>query len=314
MPIWKKSEGQTVRVDVLLFDHFSNHCLANAVEPLRAANDLSGETVFEWEFLSLDGAPVVSSSGMEIATHGRLYQHSGDMLFVIPSYGFRTHSDTLSWAGLRMAAQRYGALVGFDTGAWLMAAAGLLDGRRATIHWEELEAFAEAFPEVEAVRERYVMDGDRITCTGAMAAFDLVLALIADLKGEALRQDVSTLFMSEGRDGVAPKDRPVAQAVSLMQAHLEEPLPIGDVARRVGLSHKALEARMKSVLGRDASAGVSPPTDGLGPKAGVGNNAECGRDIGAVWVSGCHCVDAGVSGGVWDESAGAAGVVCAFGA
>ena len=249
MPIWKKSEGQTVRVGVLLFDQFSNHCLANAVEPLRAANDLSGEAIFEWEFLSLDGDPVVSSSGMEIATHGRLYQHAGDMLFVIPSYGFRVHSDTLSWAGLRMAARRYGAIVGFDTGAWLMAAAGLLDGRRATIHWEELEAFAEAFPEVAALRERYVIDGDRITCTGAMAAFDLVLALIADIKGEALRQDVSTLFMSEGRDGVAPKDRPVAQAVALMQAHLEEPLTIGDVAKRVGLSHKALEARMKAVLG-----------------------------------------------------------------
>lgn len=249
MPIWRKSEGQTARVGVLLFDQFSNHCLANAVEPLRAANDLSGEPLFEWEFLSLDGAPVISSSGMEIATHGRLYQHSGDMLFVIPSYGFRAHSDTLSWAGLRMAAQRYGALVGFDTGAWLMAGAGLLEGRRATIHWEELEAFGEAFPEVDAVRERFVMDGDRITCTGAMAAFDLVLALIADLKGEALRQDVSTLFMSEGREGVAPKDRPVAQAVAMMQANLEEPLPIGELARRVGLSHKALEARMKAVLG-----------------------------------------------------------------
>ncbi|WGI21786.1 helix-turn-helix domain-containing protein [Amylibacter sp. IMCC11727] len=249
MPIWKKSETGTVRVGVLLFDQFSNHCLANAVEPLRAANDLTGSSVFEWAFLSMDGAPVKSSSGMEIAASGRLFQHSGDLLFVMPSYGYRAHSDTLSWAGLRMAAQRYGAIVGFDTGAWLMAAAGLLDQRRATIHWEELDAFAEAFPDVDVVRERHVMDGDRITCTGGMAAFDLVVELIADLKGEALRQDVRTLFMSGGRDGVAPKDRPVAQAISVMQAHLETPLAIADLARHVGLSQKALEGRMKAALG-----------------------------------------------------------------
>ena len=249
MPIWKKSDGQTVRIGVLLFDQFSNHCLANAVEPLRAANDLSGEVLFEWKFLSLAGSSIISSSGLEISTRGRLYQHSGDMLFVIPSYEFRSHSDALSRVSLRMAAQRYTALVGFDTGAWLMAAAELLEGCRATIHWEELEAFAEAFPDVNVVRERFVIDGDRITCTGAMAAFDLVLALIADLKGEALRQDLSTLFMSDGRERVGPKDRSVAKAVAMMQANLEEPLLIGDLAQRVGLSHKVLEARMKAVLG-----------------------------------------------------------------
>ena len=178
MPIWKKSDGQTVRIGVLLFDQFSNHCLANAVEPLRAANDLSGEVLFEWEFLSLAGSSIISSSGLEISTRGRLYQHSGDMLFVIPSYEFRSHSDALSRVSLRMAAQRYTALVGFDTGAWLMAAAELLEGCRATIHWEELEAFAEAFA-AEQVCELKDVD-HQILMTGK--SFYLVTCFLAPMR------------------------------------------------------------------------------------------------------------------------------------
>nr|WP_323777734.1 helix-turn-helix domain-containing protein [Amylibacter sp.] len=252
MPFWKKSSAPTLHVGVLLFDHFSNHCLANAIEPLRAANDLTGEHLFEWQFLSLDGKPVVSSSGLQIAPHGRLGGHRGDMVFVMPSYAYHSHAGAATRAALRAASHRYRVMAGFDTGAWLMAAAGLLAGRRATIHWDELTAFAERFQDVEVLRERFVIDGDRITCTGAMAAFDLVMTLIAEKKGEALRQDVASLFMSDARArGISgrAKDRLVAQALDLMQEHVETPLRIGDLARRVGVSQKTLEARVKAVLG-----------------------------------------------------------------
>lgn len=249
MPIWKKNVVGTARIGVLLFDQFSNHCLANGVEPLRAANDLTGEVIFDWQFLTVDGKPVTSSSGLEVRPHSRLDVQSGDILFVMQSYDFQSHSHAANHAALRAAVRRYPVIVGFDTGSWLMAAAGLLNGRKATIHWEELEAFAEAFTDVVAVRERFVVDEDRITCTGAMAAFDFVLSLISELKGEALRQDVATLFMSGGRESGGPKDRCVADAIGIMQANLEEPLPIGELAKRVGLSQKMLEARMKSVLG-----------------------------------------------------------------
>jgi transcriptional regulator GlxA family with amidase domain len=253
MPNWKKSSSGTIQVGVLLFDQFSNHCLANAVEPLRAANTLSRQVLFEWVFLSLDGKPVFSSSGLEIGPKERLDAQSGDMLFVMPSYAFLGHAVPTTNSALRAAARRYKTIAGFDTGSWLMAAAGLLAGRRATIHWEELAAFAEQFQDIEVLRERFVIDGDRITCTGAMAAFDLVMELVADRGGEALRQEVASLFMSDDRaQGFSvrrAKDRLVAQSLAMMQENLEAPIPILEMARKLGVSQKILEVRVKGVLG-----------------------------------------------------------------
>ena len=139
-----------------------------------------------------------------------------------------------------------------------MAAAGLLDGRKATIHWEEIGRFGEAFPQVEVLRERQVLDDDRITCSGALAAFDLVLEMIGARHGQALRLEVATLFMSPEATG--PQDAPlargrtVARAVALMQANLESPLSIAALARAVGRGQRDLEARMRAELGATPQA------------------------------------------------------------
>ena len=259
MQSWEKQNAapqRSQRVDLLLFDDFSGLCLANTVEPMRAANQLSGRRLYEWRFVSVDGAPAMSSSGMTVATepmHG-----PGDMLIALPSYRFVGHATPMVLRALRAAADRYRYLAGFDTGAWLLAAAGLLNGRRATIHWEELARFEETFPEVEALRKRHVIDGSRITCSGAQTAFDLMVELIGATHGPALRLEVATLFMSPEATG--PQDAPlargksVARAVALMQEYLEEPLPIGEVARRIGRSQKDLEARMQHELGAGPQA------------------------------------------------------------
>lgn len=239
---------------VLLFDGFSNHCLANTVEPLRAANTLSGRTLYKWQFLALNAGPVTSSSGLQVSPHDRLGNVSGDLLAVMPSYGFRDHGGWRTQASLRAAAQRFRIVAGMDTGSWLLAEAGLLDGHRATIHWEELTGFSERFPEVETCRERYVIDGDRITCSGAMAAFDLVMHLIGRDHGQALALEVAQLFMTRDSarshmGGAGSASAFVNKALALMQEHLETPLPIPEIARRVGRSQKALESRMRADLG-----------------------------------------------------------------
>ena len=252
----EKLNAAPQQVDLLLFDDFSGLCLANTVEPMRAANQLSGRQLYDWRFVTVDGAPATSSSGMTVAVEplGR----KGDMLIALPSYRFIGHATPMVLRALRAAAGRYRTLAGFDTGAWLLAAAGLLDGRRATIHWEELARFEEAFPEVDAQRKRHVIDGDRMTCSGALAAFDLMGALIGATHGPALRLEVATLFMSPEATG--PQDAPlargksVARAVGLMQEHLEDPLPVPEIARRVGRSQKDLEARMQRELGAGPQA------------------------------------------------------------
>lgn len=239
---------------ILLFDGFSNHCLANTVEPLRAANMLSGRTLYDWQFLTMGGRNAQSSSGLQVAPHKRLGEASGDLLAVMPSYGFQSYTGWQIQAALRAASNRFPALAGLDTGSWLLAEAGLLDGHQATIHWEELTGFEERFPDVNAVRERFVIDRDRITCSGAMAAFDLILHMIGRDHGQALALEVSQLFMTRDSarshsGGAGAASRVVNRALAVMEENLEDPLPIAEIARLAGRTQKALEARMMGDLG-----------------------------------------------------------------
>lgn len=249
------------QIDVLLFDEFSGLCLANTIEPMRAANRLSGRDLFSWRFLTLDGGAVTSSSGMQISADDAVSRCSGDMLIVMASYNYRQMATPHLGRGLRAAAARYGALAGFDTGSWLLASAGLLENRSATIHWQEIDEFAEAFPDIGVVRERFTIDGNRITCAGALAAFDLLLDLIGQRFGQILRLEVSSLFMSAEATGTAAAQglaaaggRHVSKAISLMQANLEHPLSIATIAPETGKSQRWLETRIHERFGATPQA------------------------------------------------------------
>ncbi|CUJ99019.1 Carnitine catabolism transcriptional activator [Ruegeria denitrificans] len=241
------------RYNILLFDGFSNHCLANMVEPLRAANSLSQQTLYVWRFCSLDGKPVQSSSGLVVTPHGALHDHSGDVLAVMPSYGYLSLDTRATTRALLGAARAHPQVAGLDTGSWLLARAGLLDDHRATIHWDELSRFEEAFPAVDVVQERFVIDGNRLTCSGAMAAFDLASALIRRDHGPLLSMEVAHLLMS--RNAVDPyalplksEDTLVNRALAVMQGNVETPLTITDVARKIGCSQKKIEMRVQAEL------------------------------------------------------------------
>ena len=255
MPIWSKTDAAPQDVAVLLFDRFSNLCLANAVEPLRAANFFAGRPVYRWRFVTLDGSPVASSSNIPIATEDRLRPgEGGDLLIVLASYDYRRHATAKCAAALRQAARDFKVVAGLDAGSWLMADAGLLDGREATFHWTEIDNFAERFPDVTARRVDFIVDGDRITCAGGATALDLMLFLIAARHGEALRLDVVGLFQPDTQPSALAlrpgRSRTVARAIALMRSALEDPLPIGEIARRLGRTQRDLETRFK----RDISA------------------------------------------------------------
>lgn len=240
-------------IDILLFDNFSNHCLANTVEPLRAANTLSRQKLYEWRYLTLDGKSAESSSGLKISPHDALGNGRGDMLIVMPSYGVRDLDTRVTAQHLKKASCHYNTLAGFDTGSWLLARAGLLERHRATIHWEELSSFEEAFPNLEVLRERFVIDENRITCSGAMAAFDVIMHLIERDQGALLTIDVAQLLMTgeAARSyAISPNSsgRMVDQALHVMQENLENPLTIIALARRVGASQKLLELRMRDQI------------------------------------------------------------------
>lgn len=244
------------QIAILLFPRFSNLCLANAVEPLRAANDLSRKPLYQWHFIGLDAGPVRSSSGLPVTPEMALSDLAGaDYLCVMPSYGHRDFARAPILRRLRAAAARSGALVGMDTGSLVLAAAGLMDGYRATSHWDVLTEFEESYPEVTVVRDRFVIDRDRLSCGGATTTMELMLEMIATHHGPMLSLDVAALFMhGEGRGsgphlpGVAG-DRVVRAAAALMRRHLEQPLPIPEIARHLGLSQRGLEQRCRAAAG-----------------------------------------------------------------
>lgn len=249
MPYSKNPYRVPTQISILLFDRFSNHCLANVLEPLRAANDLSSQQVFEWNIVVLGGQRVRSSSGLRLEADAQLADMRGDILMVMPSYGFLTHANVTSSRALRAAARRFDILAGLDTGSWLLAEAGLLDGYRATIHWDELDRFSERFSDIDVQKEAVIYDRDRITCGGASTAFALAMQMIEKQHGAALRLRVEHLFSGAYAQRPVRRGGIAARAVDLMRAHIEEPLQIAQLARQLGRSQKHLEQQMLARLG-----------------------------------------------------------------
>lgn len=247
MPDWTKDAKGIEDITILLFPRFSNHCLANAVEPLRAANELLNREAYRWRFVTLDGAAVTSSSGLPVLPEVALANHpGGDALFVVTSYDAPALASAKTRQALRAAAGRFRLLAGLDTGSWLLAHAGLLDAHRATIHPAELAAFSEAFDTVEAVPDRFVHDGNRITCGGAMTAFDLVLDMLRRGHGEALRLDVAAFFLEPSIRPAPPllthqaASPLLASALAAMFAEIEAPVAIPTLAKRLRVSDRTL--------------------------------------------------------------------------
>jgi transcriptional regulator GlxA family with amidase domain len=252
---WIIPNTGTASFTFVLFDQFSNQVFANALEPLRAANTFLRRKAYTWRIVSLDGQPVASSAGMTVIPDGALdITATGSALILLPSYGYREIATTTLSRLLRAAATHFDALIGLDGGAWALAVAGLLDGREATIHFDEFNEFAETFPAIDAKRERWIDDGDRLTSGGATTAFEMMMHLITRTHGTALTLRIASLFAAA--DTKTPSlleppggDRRIRKALSEMEAAIERPLPIAEIARRAGCRQKDLERRFKRSLG-----------------------------------------------------------------
>lgn len=254
--------AQTETLAFLLMPGFSNLCLANAIEPLRAANQIAGKPLYRRRLATLDGAPVASSSGITVAPDCALAQLGRcDVLFVVSSFDYQALADRAAANALRRAARQADALGGLDTGAWFLARAGYLEDRRATIHWQELEIFAEAFPEVEVSADRFVQDRGRITSGGATTALDLMLKRIRETHGAALAFDLMGFFIYDAErtaDGpqrgarsasFAARAPEILSAIDAMEETLETPPPVAEIAARAGCSRRGLERSFLRHLG-----------------------------------------------------------------
>jgi transcriptional regulator GlxA family with amidase domain len=173
----------------------------------------------------------------------------------MPSYGHTAHATPATLAALRACAPRHQMMVGLDTGSWLLGAAGLLDGYKATSHWDILGSLAERFPNIDVVEDRYVIDRNRASCGGATTTLDLMLALIGRAHGATLALNVAALFMHGERDprldpqARLPDDRILRAAAALMRRHIEQPLALSEIAKRLHMDQRRLQRICKEKAG-----------------------------------------------------------------
>lgn len=264
MSIFNAVEDETappLAVDLLVLPETSLLSLAAVMEPMRGANRVAGRRLFDWRLWSTDGTTPESSSGLPIAVGGPFEPGAvGDALIALSSFNVDRHAGRDVLGLLRRAARAGAEIGGVEAAAWMMARAGLLDGRRATTHWEDLDAFAAAHPEIDVRPDRFVVDGPRFTTGGASPALDLMLHLVRARHGYAIALDVASLFIYDQASGPEDPQRQVSlgrlgwreprlrEAVAIMEASLGEPKPVGEIAAAVGCSPRRLEELFKARL------------------------------------------------------------------
>lgn len=241
--------------------------VASTLDPLRSANRHLGREAFRWRVVSPDGRAVRLTCGIELPSTGPLAAAEGaEALIVIAGFRQAEVATRGLIRDLARIAPRFRALGGIDAGAWVLARAGLLDGQRATVHWEDLEDFAAAHPGVEVVPDRFVISGRMVTAGGAAPAADLMLHLIRARHGAATALQVAGSFITTARDGAEPqvaapappntpgRDPRVAAAIARMEARIDAPEPTAATARAVGLTARRLETLFRAELGMGPGA------------------------------------------------------------
>ena len=246
-------EGST-HVGFILLPDYSMIAFANAVETLRMANYISRRTLYRWTVVSPGTESAVASNGLAMDTTGDAASLAGcDMVFVCGGVNIRSHVGEPVRRMLRQCAATGVPMGGLCTGAFALASAGLLDGYRCAIHWENLAAISEEFPRVRFSSEVFILDRDRMTCSGGTAPLHLMLHLVRASHGPKLVMDISEQFLVERLrassdrqripqpECIGPGYQHLTEAAEIMAANIEEPLPLGELASAVGLSLRQLE-------------------------------------------------------------------------
>ena len=251
----------TARVAFYLVPRFSMMAFSSAVEVLRMANQLSGQPLYTWTLVSSDGRAVEASNGLRFdVAHDSEARDPYDAILVCAGLDVHRVNDEPGLAWLRRHDRGETVLGGICTGTWLLARAGLLDGYRCTIHYENLAAAREEFPTLVISAELFEVDRTRYTSAGGTAPLDMLLSEVGRRHGTALANRVAEQFMCErirehhDRQRVPLTQRigasqpRLAEAVSLMEANIEEPMTLDELSRHVGLSRRQLERLFQRYL------------------------------------------------------------------
>ena len=254
--------SQVQHVDILVLPETNLILVASVIEPMRAANRIAGRPLYDWTIYSPDGAPIETKSGIPIPVSGIFRpQRETSPLFILSSYNWQRSATSQLKMLLSQTARHRELMVGIESGSWLLAETSLLDNFSATTHWEDFEDFTTTYPQVTMVRERFVIDGKRITTGGSLPTLDLMLELIRRAHGYSLALEVSRLFIYEQErtrgdllqmpaiGNMRILDPRVGAAVKLMEETVEAPLTLARLARRIGVSTRHLQDLFRDTMG-----------------------------------------------------------------
>lgn len=254
-----------VQIGFLIFPNFPMACLTSMIEPLRAANEIAGQEVFGWKLISETGQRIEASAHVWFEPDQSLSETNElDQLYLLSGPSSKFEHPGASEGKLRRLA-RHGVLMGaISGGIFPLARSGLLEGHTASVHWCYEAAFADAFPELAATEDVIMIDRNRLTASGAAAAFDLSLHLIDEALGTDVATEVACWFQHPFVRGQGVSQRKptfaaestndmlppiVRNAVAIFADHIEDPLSIAEVAQKIGVSVRQLERMFQKTTG-----------------------------------------------------------------
>ena len=247
----------------LLLDQFSMIAFTSAIEPLRLANSFNDKPLYSWTLVSETGKTAMTSSNIEVNVSGTLGDlNRNDTIIVCGGLNIKenTTKPVLNW--LRREARKGMAVGGLCTASYTLAAAGLLNNKKCTIHWENYDSFEEEFPDVELVKSVFTAEGNRFTSAGGTASVDLMLKLIAGEHGSEITnwcadQMIYNSMRTEHDEPrlsiptrIGVRHPKLSKVIQMMEQNIEEPISPSNLAADVGMSTRQLERLFRRYLDR----------------------------------------------------------------
>ncbi|WP_250460067.1 GlxA family transcriptional regulator [Microbulbifer litoralis] len=255
--------SDVVHIGFVLVPKFSFFALACCSEPLRVANRVAGKKLFQFTFISEDGLPVKASNDMPFEVQYSLADCPDDYQTIVVVSGF----DPLEGCGESLVSElkrlsANGVSLGcVDTGAHILARAGLLQGQKAIVHWEASSGFQESYPSIQVVPERFMIEESRVSAAGGLSSLDMMLNIIGASHGRELATAVAEQFTynyiqsADDAQRMSPRSRlrttnkRLIRAVQIMEQHLAPPLSVKQVAEKAEISVREMERLFKKEVG-----------------------------------------------------------------
>jgi len=259
---WVLKQNRAVfHVGFLLIDGFSMLTYAAAAEPLRAANEISGEQLYQIWNIPAQGARAVASCGTLVPANAHVGERLGfDLVLVVASSdgADARQPRLLDW--LRQLDRRNILLGGLAAGPLMLVRAGLMKDRKMTLHWHFQNMLAETHPSTKVEQQLFVIDQDRMTCAGGTGPVDLMLAFIAEQHSVKFSRQVNDWWSHpESRPAEAPQrsglparygthNVHVIHIIELMESHLSDPLDLVQLALAAGVSERQVNRLFKQYM------------------------------------------------------------------